>query len=140
MLMISNYYKGGEFMKKKVYTVENGPKAVGPYSVAASAGDILFISGQIPMVPETGEIKTGESVAVQARQCLENLKTVIEGCGSSMDKIVKCTVFITDMNKFAELNEVYAEYFTTEPPARAVVQVSALPKFVDVEIEAIALR
>ncbi len=131
---------GGEFMEKRVYMVENGPKAVGPYSVAASAGDLLFISGQIPMVPETGEIKTGESVAVQARQCLENLKTVIEGCGSSMEKIVKCTVFITDMNKFSELNEVYAEYFTSQPPARAVVQVSALPKFVDVEIEAIALR
>jgi len=127
-------------MEKKVYQVENGPKAVGPYSVAASAGDLLFVSGQIPMVPSSGEIKTDASVAVQARQCLENLKTVLAGCGSSLEKVVKCTVFITDMAKFGELNEVYSEYFVSDPPARAVVEVSALPKHVDVEIEAIALR
>ncbi len=127
-------------MEKKVYQVENGPKAVGPYSVAASAGELLFVSGQIPMVPSTGEIKTGESVAVQAKQCLENLKTVLIGCGSSLEKVIKCTVFITDMGKFGELNEVYAQYFQSEPPARAVVQVSALPMNVDVEIEAVALR
>jgi len=127
-------------MEKKIYELENGPKAVGPYSVAASAGDLLFVSGQIPMVPSTGEIKTGESVAVQARQCLENLKTVLSGCGSSLEKVVKCTVFITDMGKFGELNEVYSEYFGSEPPARAVVEVTGLPKNVDVEIEAIALR
>lgn len=127
-------------MEKKVYQLEDGPKAVGPYSVAASAGDLLFVSGQIPMVPSTGEIKTGKSVAVQARQCLENLKAVLSGCGSSLEKVVKCTVFITDMGKFADLNEVYAEYFISNPPARAVVEVAALPKGVDVEIEAIALR
>ena len=127
-------------MEKKVYNIEKGPKAVGPYSVAASAGDLLFVSGQIPMVPSTGEIKTEASFAVQARQCLENLKTVLEGCGSSLEKVVKCTVFITDMGKFSELNEVYSEYFRTDPPARAVVEVAGLPKGVNVEIEAIALR
>ncbi|HRW35031.1 MAG TPA: Rid family detoxifying hydrolase [Thermotogota bacterium] len=127
-------------MEKKVYQVDNGPKAVGPYSVAASAGELLFVSGQIPMVPSTGEIKAGESVAVQAKQCLENLQTVLIGCGSSLEKVIKCTVFITDMGKFGELNEVYSQYFQSEPPARAVVQVSALPMNVDVEIEAIALR
>ncbi|MFP4461207.1 MAG: Rid family detoxifying hydrolase [Thermotogota bacterium] len=127
-------------MERRIFKVENGPKAVGPYSIAASAGDLLFVSGQIPMVPSTGEIKTGASVAIQARQCLENLKTVLVGCGSSLEKIVKCTVFITDMSKFSELNEVYAEYFRSDPPARAVVEVAGLPKNVDVEIEAIALR
>jgi len=127
-------------MEKKVYNPEKGPKALGAYSVAAGAGDLLFVSGQIPMVPSTGEIKTGASVAVQARQCLENIKTVLEGCGSSLEQVLKCTVFITDMSKFGELNEVYSEYFRTEPPARAVVEVAGLPKGVNVEIEAIALR
>ncbi|MDN5360180.1 MAG: 2-iminobutanoate/2-iminopropanoate deaminase [Thermotogaceae bacterium] len=127
-------------MERKIYNPENGPKAVGPYSVAASAGELLFVSGQIPMVPSTGEIKTGASVDAQARQCLENLKTVLAGCGSSLEKVIKCTVFITDMSKFGELNEVYAEYFVSDPPARAVVEVAGLPKNVDVEIEAIALR
>lgn len=127
-------------MEKKIYHVENAPKAVGPYSVAASAGDLLFVSGQMPMVPETGEIKIGESVGIQARQCLENVKTILEGCGSSLEKVVKCTVFITDMSRFGELNEVYAQYFKSEPPARAVIEVAGLPKGVDVEIEAIALR
>lgn len=127
-------------MEKKIYNLENGPKAVGPYSVAASAGELVFVSGQIPMVPSTGEIKTEASVAVQARQCLENLKTVLAGCGSSLEKVIKCTVFITDMSKFGELNEVYAEYFVSDPPARAVVEVAGLPKNVNVEIEAIALR
>ncbi len=125
-------------MDKKTYNPENGPKAVGPYSLAAGAGNLLFVSGQIPLNPESGELVKG-SVGEQARRCLQNLKIVLEGSGSSIEDVVKVGIFITDMGKFGELNEVYSEFFTANYPARAVVQVAGLPKGVDVEMEAVAI-
>jgi len=126
-------------MEKKTFNPEKGPKAVGPYSLAASAGNLLFVSGQIPLNPETGEMVTG-NVSDQARRCLQNLKIVLEGSGSSLENVIKVGIFITDMKKFGELNEVYSEFFTENFPARAVVEVAGLPKGVDVEVEAIAIR
>jgi len=131
---------GGVSMERKVYELKDGPKAVGPYSIAAGYGDLLFVSGQIPIVPETGEIKSDASIKEQAHQCLENLKTVLEGCGSSLERVIKCRIYITDMRQFGVLNEVYSGYFKVDPPARAVVEVAGLPKGVDVEIEAVAGR
>ncbi|HPE69124.1 MAG TPA: RidA family protein [Thermotogota bacterium] len=126
-------------MQKQTFEPPSAPKAVGPYSIAVSAGELLFISGQMPINPKTGQIVEG-SIAEQARQVLENLKVITEECGSSLEHVVKVTVFLTDMTKFSELNEVYATFFTNAPPARAVVEVRALPKGVDVEMEAIAIR
>ena len=127
-------------MVRRVYDVKDGPKAVGPYSIAAGYGDLLFVSGQIPMVPETGEILRDAPITEQANQCLKNLKKVLEGCDSSLENVMKCRIYITDMSQFSVLNEVYAGYFKEDPPARAVVEVSGLPKGVDVEIEAVAVK
>ena len=125
-------------MTKQVVSTEKAPAAVGPYSQAINTGPLVFVSGQIPFDPATGEIVPGD-VQDQTRQSLKNVREVLLAAGSSMDKIVKATVFITDMNDFPKINEVYAEFFPENPPARACVEVSRLPKDVNVEIEAIAL-
>ncbi len=125
-------------MTKQVVSTEKAPAAVGPYSQAINTGPLVFVSGQIPFDPATGEIVPGD-VQDQTRQSLKNVREVLLAAGSSMDKIVKATVFITDMNDFPRVNEVYAEFFPENPPARACVEVSRLPKDVKVEIEAIAL-
>ena len=117
---------------------DNAPKAIGPYSQGVKANGFVFCSGQIPAVPSTGELVTG-SITEQTRQSLANIKGVVEAAGSSMDKIVKCTVFLKNMNDFSEMNTEYAKWFTRAPPARAAVEVARLPKDVLVEIEAIAL-
>lgn len=118
---------------------DKAPKAIGPYSQGIKANGFVFCSGQIPANPMTGELVTG-SITEQTRQCLSNVKGVIEAAGSSMKKIVKCTVFLRDMNDFAEMNTEYAKWFSEPAPARAAVQVARLPKDVGVEIEAIAVR
>jgi len=128
----------GEIMEKKTYNPPNAPKAVGPYSIAASAGNLLFVSGQIPLNPKTNILETG-TITAQTKQCLENLELILEESGSSIENVVKVGIFTTNMDKFGEINEVYSEFFTNNYPARAVVEVSALPKGVNVEIEAIAI-
>lgn len=125
-------------MKKKQVQTDKAPKAIGPYSQGVIANGFVFCSGQIPVDPATSELNTG-SIEDQARQVLKNVGAVLEAAGSSYDDVVKCTVFLQDMNDFAKMNAVYAEFFKTPYPARAAVQVARLPRDVKVEIEAIAL-
>lgn len=123
-------------MKKEVKT-KNAPEAIGPYSQAIVTNGFVFASGQIAIDPQSGKIIEGD-IEEQTRQVLTNLKAVLEAAGSSLEKVVKCTVFLQDMNDFGKMNAVYAEFFQPPYPARAAVQVARLPKDVKVEIEAIA--
>lgn len=120
----------------KVVSTDKAPAAVGPYSQAIVDDDVVYASGQIPMDPATGEMKTDVSEA--ARQSLTNLKNLLEAAGSDLENVIKVTIFITDMDKFGELNEVYGEFFSEHRPARSCVEVTALPKDAVLEIEAIA--
>ena len=122
--------------KNRIHT-EKAPAAIGPYSQAIDLGEMIFTSGQIPVAPD-GSVS--EDIFEQTRQALSNLKAVIEAGGSSLDKVIKTTVFITDMAQFGAINAVYAEFFAEPFPARSCVQVAALPKGVSIEIEAIALK
>ena len=124
-------------MKREIQTPD-APKAIGPYSQGIVANGFVFCSGQIPLVPETGEILLG-SVEDQTRQVLKNLKAILEAAGSSTDRVVKCIVFLQDMNDFQAMNKVYGEFFKPPFPARAAVQVARLPRDAKVEIEATAL-
>lgn len=124
-------------MSKKMIAPKDGPQAVGPYSPAVAANGFLFVSGQIPLNPQNGELALG-SFEAQARQTLNNLQSVIEAGGASLDDVVKVTIFVTDLGKFSELNKIYEEYFGASKPARATVQVAALPKGVEVEMDATA--
>lgn len=124
-------------MEKKQIQTDHAPAAIGPYSQAIDLGDMIFTSGQIPVAPD-GSI-SGDT-AEQTRQCMENLKAVLEAAGSSMDQVIKTTVFIADMEQFGVINEVYARFFAQPYPARSCVQAARLPKNVAVEIEAIALK
>jgi len=117
---------------------KNAPAAIGPYSQAVRAGNLLFISGQIPIDPRTGEQLKG-SLQAQTRQVIENVKAIVEAAGGSLENIVKTTLYLQDLGGFVTVNEVYAEYFTKHRPARATVEVSALPKDVGIEMEAIAV-
>ena len=121
----------------KEIRTDRAPAAIGPYSQAIDVGDKVLTSGIIPVIPETGEIN-GADAPAQARQAFENLKALLEDAGSSIDRGIKTTVFIKDMNDFAKINEVYAEYFSKPYPARSCVEVARLPKDVLIEIEAIA--
>jgi len=123
---------------KQVIATEKGPKAIGPYSQAIKAGGFVFLSGQVAFDPATGQLVEGD-VAKQTARVLENLKAIAEAAGSSLEKAVKATVYLKDMNDFAAMNEVYAKYFSKEPPARATVEVARLPRDVRVEIDIIAL-
>ena len=122
--------------KPRIHT-EKAPAALGPYSQAIDLGEMIFTSGQIPVAPD-GSVS--EDISEQTRQALLNLKAVVEAGGSSFEKVVKTTVFITDMAQFSAINAVYAEFFTEPYPARSCVQVAALPKGVSIEIEAVALK
>lgn len=124
-------------MNKQAVATEKAPAAIGPYSQGMILGDLVFSSGQIPYTPD-GQIS--DDIKEQTRQSLENVKAILEAAGSSLDKVIKCTVFITDMAQFAAINEVYAQYFTAPFPARSCVQVAYLPKGVGIEIEAIAYK
>jgi len=124
---------------KTVVSSAHAPAAIGPYSQAIEAGQLLFCSGQLPTVPKTGDL-VGEDIGAQARQVLENMGAVLKAGGSSHAHVVKTTVFLTDLNDFAAMNKVYAEFFPEASPARSTVQVAALPKGAKVEIEAIALK
>ena len=125
-------------MANQVIHTENAPAAIGPYSQAVKAGNLLFVSGQVPFVPETMEIVEGD-VKAQIAQSLKNLQAILKEAGADFSNVVKTTVFIKDMNEFAQINEVYAEYFGENKPARACVEVARLPKDVKVEIELIAV-
>ncbi|MBA3439523.1 MAG: RidA family protein [Pyrinomonadaceae bacterium] len=124
-------------MKQTIET-EKAPRAIGPYSQAVVAGGFVFASGQIPLDPQTGEFVAG-GVAEQTKQVLINLIAVLEAAGSSLDQVVKTTVFLADMKDFAAMNEVYGRYFSAEPPARATVEAARLPRDARVEIEAVAI-
>jgi 2-iminobutanoate/2-iminopropanoate deaminase len=121
---------------RQTVTAEGAPAAVGPYSHAVRAGDLLFCSGQIPLDPQTNEI-VGATPGEQARQCLTNLEAVCLSAGTTLGEAIKLTVYMTDLGAFAEVNEVYAGFFENEPPARVAVGVSALPKGAQVEIDAV---
>ena len=123
---------------KNIISTDKAPAAIGPYSQAVEINGIIYTSGVIPVVPETGEIPEG-SVA-QAEQAFKNMTNLVEAAGSSMDKVVKTTVFIKEMNDFADINEVYAKYFKEPYPARSCVEVARLPKDVMLEIEVIATK
>ena len=123
-------------MKQVIHT-DSAPAAIGPYSQAIRIGDLLFVSGQVPIDPSTGAIVEGD-ISVQARQSLNNLKAILNAAGTNMGAVVKTTVFLADMNEFAAMNEVYAQFFQEPFPARSAVQVGRLPKDAKVEIEAIA--
>ncbi len=123
---------------KKVITSEKAPAAVGPYSQAIEANGTLYVSGQIPINRATGII--AESIEEQTRQCLENIKAIVEEAGYSLNDIVKATVLLDDINNFTAMNNVYSTYFSTQMPARACYQVAKLPLSVQIEIEAIAVK
>lgn len=118
-------------------STDKAPAAVGPYSQAIKTGNFLFVSGQIPLNPQTQELVSG--INAQTIQVLENLKAVLEAGGSSIAQVIKVTIYLTDMNDFSTVNEIYAKYFMENQPARACVAVKALPKNADVEMDAIAL-
>jgi len=125
-------------MNREIINSPNAPAAIGPYSQAVRVGDTVYCSGQIPIDPETGDLVTG-SVEVQTSRVLDNLQAVLGATGLSMSDVVRCTVFVSDMEHFGRVNEVYARYFPSYPPARATVEVARLPRDVDVEISCIAV-
>lgn len=124
-------------MPKQPIRTDRAPAAIGPYSQAVKAGQLLFISGQIPLDPATGEVVQGDAAA-QTERVLQNIRSILDDSGATLQDVVKTTIFLADMDDFAAVNEVYGRYFHTEPPARATVQVARLPKDVRVEIEAVA--
>ena len=123
-------------MKEAIVTA-NAPAAIGPYSQAVKEGDLVFVSGQLPVDPKTGEFPS-DNIQEQTRQSMENIKSVLQEAGYDMDRVLKTTVYLADIADFAAANEVYSEYFNEPYPARAAFQVAALPKGAKVEIEAIA--
>jgi 2-iminobutanoate/2-iminopropanoate deaminase len=125
-------------VEKKVISTDQAPEAIGPYSQAIAVGDHVFCSGQVPLDPASGELVEG-NVATQTRRCLENLGAVLEAAGTSFERVAKVTAYLVDMGDFPEFNEVYGQFFSPDPPARATVGVAGLPKGARVEVECIAL-
>lgn len=126
-------------MTREVISTESAPGAIGPYSQAIGIDGLVFCSGQIPLNPATGEVVEG-GVVEQTHQVFANIKAVLAAAGTSLERVVKTTVFLKDMNEFTQMNGVYGEYFSANPPARSTVEVARLPRDVRVEIEVIALR
>lgn len=122
---------------KEAFSTANAPAAIGPYSQAVKDGDLVFVSGQLPIDPKTGEFPSG-NVQDQTRQSLENVKAILAEVGYGMENVLKTTVYLADISDFAEMNDVYAQYFSEPYPARAAFQVAALPKGAKVEIEVVA--
>jgi 2-iminobutanoate/2-iminopropanoate deaminase len=125
-------------MNKEIIQTDSAPKAIGPYSQAVKIKDFIFVSGQIPVDPGTGDLVEGD-IGIQTRQVLSNVRAVLAAAGASLENVVKTTVFLTDMGNFTAMNDVYATFFPSSPPARACVEVRGLPKGVPVEIEAVAV-
>jgi 2-iminobutanoate/2-iminopropanoate deaminase len=126
-------------MNKTIINTPNAPAPIGPYNQAVLSGNTVFISGQICIDPVTGQLKN-KDLQEETHQVMHNLRAILSATGMDFSNVVKTTIFITDMNRFSEMNEVYGKYFTSEFPARETVQVSALPKFVNVEISMIAIK
>jgi 2-iminobutanoate/2-iminopropanoate deaminase len=126
-------------MDKTVISTSSAPSAIGPYSQGVRAGNLLFLSGQIPLDPSTGKLIDDKSIGAQTRRALENLRAVLAAAGASMENVVRTTVFLKDMNEFAEMNAAYAEFFKAVPPSRSTVEVSRLPRDASVEIDCIAV-
>lgn len=125
-------------MKKEIVATDRAPGAIGPYSQAVKVGNMVFVSGQLALDPASGELVTGD-IQKETRQALTNLKQILIAASSSLDRVVKTTLYITDMDDFPAVNQVYAEFFATDAPARACVQVARLPKNANFEVEAVAL-
>ncbi len=123
---------------KEIISTQRGPKAIGPYSQAIKANGFLFVSGQIPIDPQTNQMIEGD-ITRQTERVLENLKGIVEAAGSSLDRVVKSTVYLKDLSDFAAMNEVYGRYFPSASPARATVEVARLPRDLRIEIDLIAL-
>ncbi|MGI5864117.1 MAG: RidA family protein [Myxococcales bacterium] len=128
-------------MPRQAISTPKAPKAIGPYSqaIAVPAGEMVFLSGQIPLDPQTGEL-VGQDIVAQTERVMENLKAVLEAASLTLEHVVKTTILLADLGDFAKVNEVYGRYFSANPPARATFQVAALPRGARVEIEAIAVR
>jgi 2-iminobutanoate/2-iminopropanoate deaminase len=126
-------------MKKQVIRTPLGPGAIGPYSQAIKVGNLLFVSGQVPIDPATGQLIEDMSVKAQTRRALQNMQGILAASGGSLLNVVRTTVYLTDLKAFAEMNAAYAEFFQTCPPARSTVEVSRLPKGVGIEIDCIAV-
>jgi len=124
---------------KKVISTPHAPAAIGPYSQAIDTGDLIFISGQIPIVPETGKLLEGD-IRVQTEQVMKNIGAILTAAGLTFQHVVKCTCYLADIADFKEMNEVYGSYFTSEPPARAALQIGKLPLGAKVEVDTIAVR
>jgi 2-iminobutanoate/2-iminopropanoate deaminase len=124
-------------VRKQIIHTAEAPQAIGPYSQAVRVGNLVFLSGQIPLDPASGNIVDGD-ITVQTRRVMDNLGAVLRGAGASFAEVVKTTIFLADLGHFSKMNEVYGGYFTSEPPARATVQVGALPRGVLIEIDMIA--
>lgn len=137
ILTVGAYYSGKEEQKRIIFT-ENAPKAIGPYSQAVLYGDMLFISGQLGINPKTNELP--EDVETQTKNAMNNLKSILEEAGMSFDDVVQTHIFLKDIKDFQKVNEIYAKYFQNDYPARATMQVAALPKDGKVEIEMIACK
>jgi 2-iminobutanoate/2-iminopropanoate deaminase len=125
--------------KKSVVSTKNAPSAIGPYSQAIRAGDLLFVSGQVPIDPVTGKLIEDVTIQTQTRRVMENVLAIVRAAGGSAENIVRTTVFLRNMNDFAEMNSVYGEYFKTDPPARSTIQAARLPRDVAIEIDCIAV-
>jgi 2-iminobutanoate/2-iminopropanoate deaminase len=125
-------------MTKKIIATRRAPAPIGPYSQAITVGNLIFVSGQTPLDPQTGELVTGD-IAEQTTQVIRNLQAIVEAAGSSLDRVLKTTVFLADMDDFAAMNEAYGRFFTHEPPARTTIQAARLPRHARVEIELIAV-
>lgn len=123
---------------KKIISTSNAPAAIGPYSQAVIVGGVLYVSGQIAIVPETGELNLS-NINAEIHQVMKNLEAVLSSAKMNFSNVVKCTIFLKDMNHYAEINAVYSQYFSDNPPAREAVQVSRLPKDVNVEISLVAV-
>lgn len=126
-------------MERKIVATEKAPRAVGPYSQAVIAGGFVFTAGMLALDPQTGDV-VGEDIGAQTRQALSNVQGILEAAGSSLDRVVKTTVFLRDIRDFPQMNAVYAEFFPADPPARSTVEVGPLPKGALIEIDAVALK
>ena len=126
-------------LNREIIATQNAPAAIGPYSQAVQVGDFVYTAGQVPLVPETGKLIEG-GIEEQTRQVMQNLANILEAAGSSLAHIVKTTIFVTNLADFAAINKVYGSFFASDPPARSIVQVAALPMGANIEIEAVAIR
>jgi 2-iminobutanoate/2-iminopropanoate deaminase len=126
-------------MDKQTISTSNAPSAIGPYSQAIRAGSLVFVSGQIPIDPSTGQLIQDTSIKAQTRRVLQNLLAIVESSGGTAQNVVKTTVFLRNMGDFAEMNAVYSEFFTGAPPARSTIEAARLPRDVSVEIDCIAV-